>query len=122
MPAVPRHSKPKTPATRLGAPVVAAATLSSVAAAFVFLHSGSAAPRPSRYATPVTTAASGFTTDQVMADVHRTVAARMVSGAATAAQRQQWLHADTEENWRAFSQVLSGHPAAAAPKPSPASP
>jgi hypothetical protein len=40
----------------------------------------------------------------------------------SAAQRQQWLHADTEENWRAFSQVLSGHPAAAAPKPSPASP
>ena len=39
----------------------------------------------------------------------------------SAAQRLQWLHANTEENWHVLSQVLGGnHPAA--PPPAPASP
>ena len=75
MPAAPRHAKPKTPAIRLGAPVVAAATLAGVAAAFVFLHGGSAAPGPSVIAIPVTSAESaGFTNYRVTTAFHRDVA------------------------------------------------
>ena len=44
MPGAPRHSRPRTtrkPALRVGVPVLAAATLAGVAAAFVFLSGGS---------------------------------------------------------------------------------
>ena len=88
MPAAPRHAKPSKPATRRGAPVLAAATLAGVAAAFVFLHGGSAAGRPSHDAMPVTSATSGFTSDYVTADAWRTVVARMTRQSARAAQRR----------------------------------
>jgi len=88
MPAAPRHAKPSKPATRRGAPVLAAATLAGVAAAFVFLHGGSAAGRPSHDAMPVTSTTSGFTSDYVTADVTRTVVARILSRSARAAQRR----------------------------------
>ena len=68
MPAAPRHAKPSKPATRRGAPVLAAATLAGVAAAFVFLHGGSAAARPSHAAIPAMRTMSGFTSDYVTAD------------------------------------------------------
>src|SRR6266581_808792 len=89
MPAAPRHAKPKAPAIRLGVPVVAAATLAGVAAAFVSLQGGPAASRPTRHTIPVITAESVFTSDRVITDVHREVAARMVRGAKRAAQRRQ---------------------------------
>jgi hypothetical protein len=88
MPAAPRHAKPSKPATRRGAPVVAAATLAGVAAAFVFLHSGSAAAGPPHDAMPVKSAMSGFTSDYVTADVRRQVIARMIRESARAAQRR----------------------------------
>jgi len=40
----------------------------------------------------------------------------------SAAQRQQWLHAKSEENWRAFDDALGANRGAAAPQPAPASP
>jgi hypothetical protein len=74
----------------------------------------------------VTTAASGFTTDQVMADVHRTVAARMVSDAATAAQRSylaavaaaRLAQQQTAQRQKAQRQKAQQQ-AAAQPSPSP---
>jgi hypothetical protein len=86
MPAASRHSKPKTPAIRLGVSALAAAALAGVAAAFVFLPGGSAAAKPTRYATAVTTAASGFSSDQVTLDVRTEIASRMAVKAASAAR------------------------------------
>jgi hypothetical protein len=89
MPAAPRHSKPKTPAARFGAPVLAAASLAGVAAAFVLVHGGSAPPKPSHYAMPVTTAAAGLTSDSITADVaRRQVAAQMVRESASATRHR----------------------------------
>lgn len=88
MPAAPRHAKPSKPATRRGVPILAAATLAGVAAAFLFSHGGSAAARPPHGAMPVTSTTSGFTSDYVMAARSRTVIARMIGKSARAAQRR----------------------------------
>jgi len=87
MPEAPRHSKPKTPATRLGIPILAAAALAGVAAVFVFLPGGPAAPRPSRDTAAVTTAVSGLSSDQVTVDVRRQVASQMAREAVSATRR-----------------------------------
>jgi hypothetical protein len=90
MPAAPRHAKHKASAVRRGAPIAAAATLAGVAAAFVSLHGGSAAPGSSDFAAPVTSAGSGgSTSDRVATAVHREVAtleARIVRQARRAAR------------------------------------
>jgi hypothetical protein len=88
MPAASRHSKPKTPALRLGVPVLAAAALAGVAAAFVFFPGGSAAAKPTRNATAVTTSAPGFSSDQVTVNVRTEIASRMVLKAASAARHK----------------------------------
>src|ERR1035441_6352842 len=88
MPAAPRHAKLKTPATRLGAPVVAAAALAGVAAAFVSLQGGSAAPRPSRDAIPVTSAGSGLTGYQMTTAVRRDAAALEAGAVRRTARRR----------------------------------
>jgi hypothetical protein len=75
MPAASRHAKPKKSALRFGAPVVAAATLAGVAAAFLFLHAGPAAPRPARHATDVTTTESALTDYRTITGVRRHAAA-----------------------------------------------
>jgi hypothetical protein len=123
MPTAPRHAKPRKPATRRGAPIAAAATLAGVAAAFVFLHSGSAVAGPSRGAMPVTSAAPGFTSDHVMADVRRGVIARMVRESARAAQRRHLtrLAAARRARQQAAQQQAAAQPspaATAAPAPS----
>jgi hypothetical protein len=75
MPAAPRHAKRKASAVRRGAPIAAAATLAGVAAAFVSLHGGPAAPAPSDFAAPVTGGGSaGLTSDRVANAIHRDVA------------------------------------------------
>jgi hypothetical protein len=90
MPAAPRHSrpskrvKPSKPALRLGIPLVAAAALAGVAAAFVFLPGGPAAGGASHGTTAVTTAASGLSADEITLDVRHEVAARRVRAAAQA--------------------------------------
>ncbi len=123
MPAAPRHAKPSKPATRRGVPVAAAATLAGVAAAFVFLHSGSAAAGPSHDAMPVKSAMSGFTSDYVAADVTRGVIARMISESARAAQRRHLanLAAARRARRQAARQQAAAQPTltpSAAPAPS----
>jgi hypothetical protein len=87
MPEAPRHSKPKTPAIRLGIPILAAAALAGVAAVFVFLPGAPAAPKPSRDTAAVTTAVSGLSSDQVTVDVRHQVASQMAREAVSATRR-----------------------------------
>jgi hypothetical protein len=116
MPAAPRHAKPRRPATRRGVPVLAAATLAGVAAAFVFLHGGSAAARPSHDAMPVQSATSGFTSDYVTVDVRGAVIARMIRESARAAQRR---HLAKLAAARRVRRQAAQQQAAAQPSPSP---
>ncbi len=121
MPAAPRHAKPSKPATRRGVPAAAAATLAGVAAAFVFLHGGSAAAGPSHDAMPVTSAASGFTSDYVTADGSRSVNVRMIRESAIAAQRRHLarLAAARRARRQAAQQQAAAQPTpSAAPAPS----
>ena len=94
MPPAPRHSRPRTtrkPALRVGVPVLAAATLGGVAAAFVFLSGGSAgtaAARTSHNMTTATTATSSLTSDDAMMNMHHVVAARTVRDTARTIRRK----------------------------------
>ena len=115
MPAAPRHAKPRKPATRRGVPVAAAATLAGVAAAYVFLHGGSAAAGPSHDAMPVKSAMSGFTSDYVTADVRSGVIARMISESARAAQRRHLANLAAARRARR----QAAQQAAAQPSPTP---
>lgn len=63
MPEASRHAKPKPAAFRLGASLLAAAALAGVAAAFVLLQGGSAAPKPARSAIPVASAPAALDAD-----------------------------------------------------------
>ena len=98
MPPAPRHSRPRTtrkPALRVGVPVLAAATLAGVAAAFVFLTGGSpgaAAARPSHGRISETSAASSLTSEDMMFDSHHTVAARIVRDNARTVRRKYLAH------------------------------
>jgi hypothetical protein len=94
MPPAPRHSRPKTsrkPAVKIGVPVLAAATLAGVAAAFVFLtggSAGSAASTPASHSKiSVASSASSLTSDDMMIDVHHQVAARNVRDTARTIRR-----------------------------------
>ena len=116
MPAAPRHAKPSKPVTRRGAPVMAAATLAGVAAAFVFLHGGSAAAGPAHDATPVESATSSFTSDYVTADVRRGVIARMIRESARAAQRRHLANLAAARRAR---RQAAQQQAAAQPTPAP---
>ena len=131
MPAAPRHSKSRTPAVRLGVPVSAAAALAGVAAAFVFLPGGPAAPKPSHYTAAVTTAESGLASDQVTIDIRHEVASRMVREAVSAtrsrylasvaAARLAQQHAAQQHaaQQHAAQQQAAQQQAAAQPSPSP---
>ncbi len=94
MPPAPRHSRPKTPrkpAVKIGVPVLAAATLAGVAAAFVFLTGGSAGSAASTSAShskiSVASTASSLTSDDMMIDVRHKVAARTVRDTARTIRR-----------------------------------
>ncbi len=116
MPAAPRHAKPRKPVTRRGVPVLAAATLAGVAAAFVFSHSGSAAAGPSHNAMPVENATPGFTSDYVTADVRSAVIARMIRASARAAQRRHLARLAAARRAR---RQAAQQQAAAQPSPAP---
>ena len=73
MPAVPRHAKPKAPATRLKVPAVAAVALVGVTAAFVSLHPGSAAPQSSGNAVSAASEDALFTGGHVTTEVRRDI-------------------------------------------------
>jgi hypothetical protein len=115
MPAAPRHAKPSNPATRRGASVVAAATLAGVAAAFVFLHGGSAAARPSHGTLPAARTTSSLASDYVTADVRGTVVARMIQSARAAQRRHVTKLAAARRARRQAAQQQ----AAAQPSPAP---
>ena len=130
MPVAARHAKRKTLAVRIGAPASAAASLAGVAAAFVFLHggsaavlhSGSAAARPSRHAIPVTSDESGLTSDQ-QAVARRDIAvleARLAQRAAQAARsRHLAALAAARVAQQHAAQQRAAQAAAQAPPPSP---
>jgi hypothetical protein len=101
---------------------MAAATLAGVAAAFVFLHGGPAAARPSHDAMPATSATSGFSGDYVTADGSRKVIARMMRESARAAQRRHLAKLAAARRARrqaAQQQAVAQQQAAAQPSPSP---
>ena len=129
MPEAPRHAKLKTPATRLRAPVMAVATLAGVAAAFVFLQGGSAAPRPSRDAIPAadtsSSTISSFTDYRVIAEVHRDAAALRTRAIRRAARRSQLAAiaaarlAQQQQAARQQAQQAAAQPSPPAPAPAP---
>jgi hypothetical protein len=121
MPAAPRHAKHKAPATRLGAPVVAAVTLAGVTAAFVSLHGGSAAPRPLHDSIPVTSAGSSFTGYQMTMTVHRdaATAATVEANAVALASRRRHLAAARLAHQHAAPPQAPKAPAQPPPTPPP---
>jgi hypothetical protein len=122
MSAAPRHAKPRTSAIRIGAPAVAAATLAGVAAAFVSLHGGPAAPGPSRDKAAVTSAGSAFTTYQMTTAVHRDAAAleaRAVRRAVLRTHLAGLAAARQQAARRQAQQAADQPPPSPGPSPSP---
>jgi len=119
MPAAPRHAKPRTSVIRIGAPVVAAATLAGVAAAFVSLHGGPAAAAPTRDSTTVTNAGSAFTTYQLTTAVHRDAAALEAHAVQRAVRRTHLARLEAARHQAARQQAQQAQQAAAQPPPSP---
>ena len=132
MPPAPRHSRPKTPrkpAVKIGVPVVAAATLAGVAAAFVFLTGGSAgsaaSTSPSHSKITVASSASSLTSDDMLIDVHHQVAARTVRDTARTIRRHYLAKlaaarlAQKKAAEKAAEQAAKQQQAAAAAQPSP---
>ena len=122
MPAAPRHAKRKASAIRRGAPIAAAATLAGVAAAFVSLHGGSAAaPGPSDFAVPVTSAGSaGPTSDRVANAIHRDVAtleARIVRQARRAARSRHLAAVAAAQRAQQQAPSATAQPSQAPPPP-----
>jgi hypothetical protein len=119
------HAKPRTPIIRLRAPVVvpvvAAAALAGVAAAFVSLHGGSAAAPSSHAAMAVTGAGAVFTGDWAATDVRSDVATAKAGTAATlAAQRVHHARQQVARHQAAMRQAQQ--PAAAPPSAAPPPP
>jgi hypothetical protein len=103
---------------------MAAAALAGVAAAFVFLHGGSAAPRPSRHAIAVTNTSSSFADYQVIAEVHRAAAALRATTVRRTARREQLAAVAAarlaqQQAARRQAQQAAAQQAAAQPSPSP---
>jgi hypothetical protein len=111
MPAAPRHAKPKAPATRFKAPAVAAVALAGVAAAFVSLHGGSAAPTSAGSAISAASEDALFTGGHVTAEIRRDV------GRAQARSARRVARTHERAQRRAAQQA-----AAQQPSPAPSSP
>jgi hypothetical protein len=100
---------------------MAAATLAGVAAAFVFLHGGSAAARASHNTMAAMSTTSGFTSDYVTADVKRAVGARMIRQSVRAAQRRHLAKlAAARRARRQAAQQQAAAPPSPAPSAAPA--
>src|SRR5690349_19094387 len=115
MPAAPRHAKPKTkaPASRFKAPAVAAVALAGVAATFVSLHGGSAAPTSSGSTISAASEDALFTGGHVTAEIRRDIGRAQ----ARSARRVARTHRLAQE--RAAQQAAA---AAQQPSPAPSSP
>ena len=94
MPGAPRHSRPRStrkPALRVGVPVLAAATLAGVAAAFVFLSGGSpgaVAAQSPHSVVSVTSKTSSLASDDMMFHMQHVIAARTVRDTARTIRRK----------------------------------
>ena len=117
MPAAPRHAKPKTPVTRFKAPAVAAVALAGVAATFVSLHGGSAAPTSSGRAVSAASEDALFTGGHVTAEIRRDVGRAQ----ARSARRVARTHKLAQER-AAQRQAAARQAAAQQPSPAPSSP
>jgi Transglycosylase-like domain len=115
MPAAPRHAKPKAPATRYKAPAVAAVALAGVAATFVSLHGGSAAPTSSG------SAISAASEDAVFTGGRVTTEARHDIGRAQARSARRVARNHKLAQQRAAQQAAQ-QAAAQQPSPPPSSP
>lgn len=116
MPAGSRHAKPQAPVKKFGIPAVAAATLAGVAAAFVFMHGASAAPRAlpgDAIAVTTTDAGSGLTQGQLTSTVHKNAA--VVENRAI---RHRHLKAVAAAHRAAKARAKAAAEAAASPSPS----
>jgi hypothetical protein len=111
MPAAPRHAKPKAPAARYKASAVAAVALAGVAATFVSLHGGSAAPTSSG------SAISAASEDAVFTGGRVTTEARHDIGRAQARSARRVARHHKLAQQRAAQQA-----AAQQPSPPPSSP
>jgi hypothetical protein len=121
MPSAARHAKPTPPAIRRRAPLAAAATLTGVAAAFVFLQSGSAAPRPPRDTIAMTGAASGLTGSEVTTAVVRDITAAKADMEARQAARRRHI-AQRRAARRHAAQQAAAQPPPPPPSAAPAPP
>jgi hypothetical protein len=119
MPAGSRHAKPKAPVKKFGIPAVAAATLAGVAAAFVFMHGASAAPKAlpgDAISLTTTDTGSGLTQGELASTVHHQVAK-----AESRAIRHKHLLA-VQAARRARKEAAAKAAASAAPTPDPTQP
>jgi len=102
---------------------MAVAALAGVAAAFVFLHGGSATPRPSRHAIAVTNTSSSFADYRVIAEVHRDAAALRAAAVRRTARREQLAAVAAarlaQQQAAQHAQQAAAQQAAAQPQPSP---
>jgi len=117
MPAAPRHAKPKAPATRFKVPVkvpaVAAVAVAGVAAAFVSLHGGSAAPTSS------SSAISAASEDAVFTGGHVTAQIRQDVGRAQARSARRVARNHELAQQRAAQQAAAQQQPSAAPSSPP---
>jgi hypothetical protein len=92
-----------------------------VAAAFVYLHSGSAAPRPLHDAIPVTSAGSGLTGAQMTTAMHRDAAALEARTVRRIARRRRLAAARLarQQAARQQAQQAAAQPSPPSPSPSP---
>jgi hypothetical protein len=111
MPAAPRHAKPKAPATRYKAPAVAAVAVVGVAAAFVSLHGGSAAPTDSGRAVSAASEDAIFTGSHVTTEIRRDIGRAQARSARRVAR-----------NHKLAQQRAAQQAAAQQPSPPPSSP
>src|SRR5262245_31469509 len=111
MPAAPRHAKPKAPATRLKAPAVAAVALAGLAATFVCLHGGRAAPTTSGSAVSAASEDAIFTGSHVTTEIRRDIGRAQARSARRVAR-----------NHKLAQQRAAQQAAAQQPSPPPSSP
>src|SRR5215471_4203798 len=115
MPAVPRHAKPKAPATRLKVPAVAAVALVGVTAAFVSLHGGSAAPQSSGNAISAASEDALFTGGHVTTEVRRDIGRAQARSAGRITRNHRLAQQRAAQQQAAAQQPLSSPPSSPPP-------
>jgi hypothetical protein len=122
MPAAPRHAKTKAPVIRFKAPAVAAVALVGVAATFVSLHGGSAAPTSSGSAISAASEDALFTGGHVTAEIRRDVGRAQARSARRVARHHELAQQRAAQQQAAQQQAAQQQAAAQQPSPPPSSP